>query len=195
MYDRRLLILVPAIAKAARGACNDYRVLTDKLLFQTTLNQFLWYKHPKHQLCKNELDWTDNGCSKSPDHPFGFNFHRSCIRHDFGYRNYKKQGRFRHKDPNHHDNRKRIDRQFLHDLHNECAGRDHHERRKCEGLAKTYYVFVRLLGGTSAHSLDLAHVPEIPGLPRESSFPCDCELNPIDTEQQSQQGSSENAQK
>jgi len=181
-----MLTLVLAIAEAAGGGpCNNLGVLTDQLLFHTTLKQFLWYKHPRHQLCKDYLDWTDNGCSKSPDHPFGYNFHRSCMRHDFGYRNYKRQGRFRHNDPNHHYNRKRIDRQFLHDLRQECAWRDHPEREECEGLAKTYYTFVRLLGGTSAHlldstrSLDSGHVPKIPGLPRERGFPCNCEPNSI----------------
>jgi Prokaryotic phospholipase A2 len=41
-----------------------------------------------------QLDWTSDGCSDSPDKPLGFNFVPGCYRHDFGYRNYKKQGRF-----------------------------------------------------------------------------------------------------
>jgi len=34
------------------------------------------------------FDWSSDGCSKSPDRPFGFDFTAACWRHDFGYRNF-----------------------------------------------------------------------------------------------------------
>lgn len=34
------------------------------------------------------FDWSSDGCSSSPDRPFGFDFTAACWRHDFGYRNF-----------------------------------------------------------------------------------------------------------
>lgn len=85
---------------------------TDRLLFSTSISNFLYAKSIKNP---GSLDWTDDGCSNSPDAPAGYNFLPSCQRHDFGYRNYKKQGRFTDA------NRLRIDNNFKSDLYNQCA--------------------------------------------------------------------------
>jgi len=57
---------------------------TDRLLFSTTIAAFETARNAKNPA---SLDWTSDGCSSSPDNPFGFNFIEECHRHDFGYRN------------------------------------------------------------------------------------------------------------
>lgn len=111
---------------------------TDKLLFTDTLSTFLVAKTARDP---GNLDWTDDGCSYSPDEPFGYNFLDSCKRHDFGYRNYKAQGRFTD------SNRLRIDNNFKSDLYNECAKYSGISSGLCKGTADTYYAAVREFGG------------------------------------------------
>ena len=65
--------------------------ITDQLLFQSTLPQFTAKRNARDP---PTLDWASDGCSSSPDNPFGFPFVPACHRHDFGYRNYKVQARF-----------------------------------------------------------------------------------------------------
>ncbi|UNI18398.1 hypothetical protein JDV02_004669 [Purpureocillium takamizusanense] len=75
---------------AERATAQD-REVTDRYLFDTALSDFLDKSRAKDPAT---LDWTNDGCSLSPDKPAGFDFLSGCIRHDFGYRNYKAQGRF-----------------------------------------------------------------------------------------------------
>jgi hypothetical protein len=63
---------------------------TDRLVFTATLPTFL---AARAALNPSTLDWTSDGCSSSPDNPFGFDFLNSCYRHDFAYRNFKAQSR------------------------------------------------------------------------------------------------------
>ena len=65
--------------------------VTDQLLFSITLPAFTSRRNAKNP---PNLDWSSDGCSSSPDNPFGFPFVPACHRHDFGYRNYKAQNRF-----------------------------------------------------------------------------------------------------
>lgn len=65
----------------------------------------------------------------------------SCRRHDFGYRNFKAQGRFTDA------NRLRIDDVFKRDLGAECAKSTGSKKELCDGTAGTYYQAVRLFGG------------------------------------------------
>jgi len=87
------------------------REATDRLLFQTDIDTFLNDRAAQNP---NTLDWSSDGCTDSPDNPGGFDFLPSCQRHDFGYRNYKKQGRFTD------DNRLMVDDDFKKDMHNKC---------------------------------------------------------------------------
>lgn len=112
--------------------------VTDRLCFETSISSFLAAK--KKQSPKT-LIWTDDGCSKSPDRPAGFNFLHSCQRHDFGYRNFKKQNRFTKA------NRLRIDNKFKSDLYNECEKHGIIKRTACKRIADTYYIAVRTAGG------------------------------------------------
>lgn len=77
--------------------------LTDRYLFSTVLPTFLQYRAQQNP---KTLDWSSDGCTSSPDNPFGFPFTPACERHDFGYRNYKAQNRFDS------DSRFRVDSNF-----------------------------------------------------------------------------------
>jgi hypothetical protein len=65
--------------------------ITDQYLFSITLPAFTAKRNARDP---PTLIWDSDGCSSSPDNPFGFPFVPACHRHDFGYRNYKAQNRF-----------------------------------------------------------------------------------------------------
>ena len=110
---------------------------TDNLLFSVSLASFLSAKQAQNPA---GLDWSDDGCSASPDKPLGFNFLDSCKRHDFGYRNYKAQGRFTE------PNRGKIDGKLMQDLTNECNKLSVIPKAACLGVAEIYYEAVRKFG-------------------------------------------------
>ncbi|KAK4464527.1 prokaryotic phospholipase A2-domain-containing protein [Cladorrhinum samala] len=112
--------------------------ITDQLLFQSTLPQFTAKRNARDP---PTLDWASDGCSSSPDNPFGFPFVPACHRHDFGYRNYKVQARFTDA------NRLKIDDNFKKDLYYQCSGVS--SSGVCRALADVYYSAVRLFGGGS----------------------------------------------
>ena len=87
----------------------------------------------------SKSDWSDNGCTASPDNPLGFDFRQSCQRHDFGYRNYKAQSRFT--DPA----KATIDDNFREDMYNQCAT-EGALQGLCRGVADLYYAAVREFG-------------------------------------------------
>jgi hypothetical protein len=60
---------------------------------------------------------------------------KACYRHDFGYRNYKRQGRFTE------PNRLTIDNRFKSDLYTICNG-----NWACNRTADVYYSAVRQFG-------------------------------------------------
>ena len=113
------------------------KAATDRLLFTNSLATFLYNKSIKNP---SSLDWADNGCSNSPDNPLGFNFLQSCMRHDFGYRNYKKQGRFTDA------NRLKLDKKFKSDLYAMCVPYGAVKETACKALANIYYTAVRTFG-------------------------------------------------
>lgn len=113
-------------------------VTTDKFLFSVSLAAFLAAKKVKNP---SSLDWGDDGCSKSEDYPAGFNFLHSCMRHDFGYGNFKAQGRFTD------SNRKRLDDNFLADLNRECDKQSYFAGLACKATAVVYHKAVRAFGG------------------------------------------------
>lgn len=69
----------------------DLVSITDQLLFNTTLPNFITRRNAQDP---STLDWTSDGCTDSPDNPFGFPYVPACNRHDFGYQNYRLQNRF-----------------------------------------------------------------------------------------------------
>lgn len=111
----------------------DIQSVTDTYLFHTSLSNFVSIRST--QPYNGQLDWSSDGCSDSPDKPFGFNFLPGCYRHDFGYRNYKKQGRFNE------TTRKTIDDNLYSDLKGICGS-----NVACKATAWTYYEAVRQFG-------------------------------------------------
>lgn len=113
------------------------RQVTDNYLYSYSLNNFQTVR--SQQPYASQLDWSSDGCSSSPDNPFGFNFVKACYRHDFGYRNYKRQARFTE------STRLTIDNRFKSDLYEICAG-----NWACNRTADVYYAAVRQFGASSA---------------------------------------------
>ena len=150
--------------------------VTDSYVFDISIAEFIDNRNAKTGPA--ELDWSSNGCTASPDNPFGFDctfchssfpffpfyfrffpfcfpfsfsfclllpqFYlltttviNSCYRHDFGYRNFKKQNRF-------DANKARIDDKFKTDLFNQCA--DEAAKGPCEATATLYYEAVKTFG-------------------------------------------------
>lgn len=86
-----------------------------------------------------EFDWSNDGCTQAPDNPFGFPFEPSCVRHDFGYRNYKAAGTFA-------ANKSRLDNAFYEDMKRVCAAYTGEKQSNCNSTAWTYYQAVKIFG-------------------------------------------------
>ena len=111
----------------------DIRAVTDQYLFSYSLSQFENTRNQKPY--PTQLDWSSDACSWSPDKPVGFNFKPACHRHDFGYRNYKKQSRWNA------DAKLRVDNNFKNDLYGICGS-----NWPCKRIADLYYAAVRKWG-------------------------------------------------
>ncbi|GAA1761336.1 MULTISPECIES: phospholipase [Streptomonospora] len=125
------------IANAAALPPDELRRVTDNYLFGISLNSFIDVRAQAPY--SDQLDWSSDSCSWSPDEPVGYNFDPGCKRHDFGYRNYKLQNRFTEA------NRLAIDNNFRDDLYGICDG-----DWLCQGVADIYYSAVREFGASSA---------------------------------------------
>ncbi|KAH8898065.1 hypothetical protein GQ53DRAFT_742237 [Thozetella sp. PMI_491] len=113
--------------------------VTDQLLFSVTLPAFITRRNNKDP---STLDWTSDGCTDSPDNPFGFPFVPACYRHDFGYQNYRAQSRFTE------SAKLAIDNNFKSDLYYQCQSVS--LKSICNALADVYYAAVRAFGGGDA---------------------------------------------
>ncbi|KAH8124105.1 hypothetical protein ACSS6W_004178 [Trichoderma asperelloides] len=113
--------------------------ITDQLLFSTTLPDFITHRNAKNP---PTLDWSSDGCTDSPDNPFGFPFVPACNRHDFGYQNYRLQNRFTD------SGKLKIDNNFKSDLYYQCQSSS--VQSVCKALADVYYAAVRAFGGGDA---------------------------------------------
>ncbi|CAA9497385.1 MAG: hypothetical protein AVDCRST_MAG30-1714 [uncultured Solirubrobacteraceae bacterium] len=112
--------------------------LTDRYT-RAPLDEFLDYRNSAGR--DGRLDFSTDGCSAPVVGSTGisFDFTDACLRHDFGYRNYKALGRF--------DKEKgRVDRQFYEDMRDHCATRSVLLRRSCEGWAQRFYAGVAVFG-------------------------------------------------
>lgn len=112
----------------------------DKLVFQDSISTFATAKRAKNPAC---FDWSDDGCSCSPDQLGEFDFRPPCWRHDFGYRNAKKQGRFNAAMKENIDNKFKAD---LYDVCNKFTGWQSFKGVKCRRIADIYVAFVRQFG-------------------------------------------------
>lgn len=142
-----LLVLVPSSAWAAPGA--GVAASTDRLLFATPMPGFL----AARAAAAPGLDWSSDGCSvplvREPQRsmPQGFDFRAACERHDFGYRNYRAQGRLT--EPARH----RLDDAFLADMDAVCAqqtGWFGVRAAYCRHIAGDYHFWVRSCGAQPA---------------------------------------------
>ena len=129
------LLFGSGVAHAALSPA-ELQAVTDDYLFQRSLGEFSQLRAV--QPYADQLDWSSDGCSFSPDAPFGFAFLPACYRHDFGYRNYKLQGRFNE------TTRLTIDNRFRADMYTICGS-----NWFCRRTADTYYWAVRQFGGLS----------------------------------------------
>jgi hypothetical protein len=162
-------ICAPTTAAAAAAVTQRQSTLqqiTDSYVFSISIGQFIDNRNAKRGPA--ELDWSSDGCSDSPDNPFGFDctpplhvhLHlpssnspfpvwnppnnppttviNSCYRHDFAYRNFKAQSRFTDA------NKARIDSNFKTDMYNQCKSESY--RDACEATATVYYEAVKAFG-------------------------------------------------
>lgn len=127
---------------------DELRRVTDDYLFHTPLNSFIDIRAQAPH--NDQLDWSTDSCSWSPDQPVGYDFDPGCTRHDFGYRNYKLQNRFTE------DNRLAIDDNFRDDLYGICAG-----DWLCRGVADLYYSAVRQFGASSADTAEALRAADV----------------------------------
>ncbi|MCA1186914.1 MULTISPECIES: phospholipase [unclassified Saccharopolyspora] len=142
------VLLLSAGTAHADLSDGELRQITDQYLFETSLDDFVDLR--SEQPHADQLDWSSDSCSYSPDEPLGFDFSTSCDRHDFGYRNYKAQGRFTD------DGRLRVDDNFKADMYSVCA-----DDGLCKAAANVYYAAVRQFGGAGTSTADAVEQAEI----------------------------------
>ncbi|KAI4647311.1 uncharacterized protein J4E79_010169 [Alternaria viburni] len=97
----------------------------------------MWHNH-EASYGVTGLDWVTDACTGVDDRPFKWDFKPACIRHDFAYRNFKRQGRLGHQA------RKKIDKNFKEDMYDQCRKEKH--KHLCRIGAKIYYAGVRVMG-------------------------------------------------
>lgn len=145
-YNTILLALASMVLAAPADLSpkrQDLTATTDQLLFSVTLPQFEARRNSKNPAT---LDWSSDGCTSSPDNPFGFPFLPACHRHDFGYQNYRIQKRFTKA------GKTKIDSNFKKDLYSQCQFTS--AKTACDRLADVYHIAVMLLGGRDANKRD-----------------------------------------
>ncbi|MDQ1026925.1 hypothetical protein QF035_004507 [Streptomyces umbrinus] len=106
---------------------------------ETSNNAFLAARANQSTWSAYGFDWSTDHCTTSPDNPFGFPFANACVRHDFGYRNYKAAGSF-------DANKSRVDDAFYADLKRACTVYSGVKKASCDATAWTYYQAVDKLG-------------------------------------------------
>lgn len=122
-------------------ATNDIATI-DYVIFNLDLVTFMRQRFSLRRAYP-QLDWTTDGCSAPLVGESGrsFNFRNACIRHDFGYRNYKARGLFDS------DTRTRLDEQFRRDLEALCAPKVRTFKVRCVAWAEIFFAAVRAAGG------------------------------------------------
>jgi hypothetical protein len=135
-----MLAVSGALAAPAAGKHYDVEAVTDQLLFDDTLPEFMTARANQDP---SYLDWTSDGCTDSPDNPLGFPYTPACNRHDFGYQNYRNQDRFTKAA------KASIDLNFKSDLYYQCETNGEYVS-VCKALADVYYYAVVEFGGSDA---------------------------------------------
>ncbi|MBD0840769.1 MULTISPECIES: phospholipase [unclassified Streptomyces] len=131
--------LLPA-TEAAAAPADKNAVLSDwTQTGATSYNAFFAARADRGAWSSYGFDWSTDHCTTSPDNPFGFPFANACVRHDFGYRNYKAAGTF-------DAHKSRLDDAFHADLKRVCATYSGLKKTSCDATAWTYYQAVDKLG-------------------------------------------------
>jgi hypothetical protein len=133
-------VAAPADKPAVLASFTQTSLSSYDAFFAARANQGAWAAYA--------FDWSTDKCSSSPDNPLGFPFANGCIRHDFGYRNYKAIGTFS-------ANKDRLDSMLLADLERVCARYSGLTKTACDSLAHTYYEAVHVFGSTIVTQADL----------------------------------------
>jgi hypothetical protein len=133
-------VAAPADKPAVLSSWTQTSVSSYNAFFAARSNQGAWSAYG--------FNWSTDYCSSSPDNPFGFPFANSCVRHDFGYRNYKAIGTFP-------SNKDRLDSMFYADLKRVCARYSGATAGACNSLAWTYYQAVHVFGSVVVTQADL----------------------------------------
>jgi len=138
-YDRLFSTTTSTPLSSSRSRANvtSAEAELDRLIFDTPMADFVAARAAHDP---PTFDWESDGCSMADDYPFEVNFHDSCVRHDFGYRNYKQQKRCSDED------RKRVDDNFRADLLRVCARAGWWKRLRCNTAALSYWALVRAGG-------------------------------------------------
>lgn len=130
-----------ALANSPRPIPNDTATI-DYVIFDLDLDTFI---RQRSKLRRNypQLNWTTDGCSAPVVGESGrsFNFRNACVRHDFGYRNYKAHDIFTA------ESRMRLDERFRQDLHTLCAPKVRTFKVRCAAWAEIFFAAVRTAGG------------------------------------------------
>lgn len=92
------------------------------------------------------LTYFIDGCSSSPNSGPNFNFARSCLRHDFAYRNSKRLESWYEVDGWSYHNKAVADTGFKRDMTDHCYSRDTWEIEDCLGKMSIYYRAVATVG-------------------------------------------------
>lgn len=135
------------------------------LMFRTPIDSFVSTARSPHGF-DSSLDWSTDECSAPVVGSTGrsFDFTAACLRHDFGYRNYKMldrtyncpqrpvgaacaDGTWSYGRWWNASNRARLDAQFKKDLLAHCASRSVWDRPTCRAWAATFHKAVRTFGG------------------------------------------------
>jgi hypothetical protein len=92
-----LTLATPAQAVTTQAVSTQDKLQVLSLWSQTSAtsqNAWLAARSDQGAWASYGFDWSTDYCSDSPDQPLGFDFRLPCARHDFGYRNYDRLGRF-----------------------------------------------------------------------------------------------------
>ncbi|MBM3827881.1 MAG: hypothetical protein FJW09_04480 [Actinobacteria bacterium] len=163
-----VLVAVASSLTAPSVAVADHATTAGRvevLMFGTSLGSFVATSLAPRGLDR-VLVWTTDQCSAPIVGSTGrsFDFTAACLRHDFGYRNYKMldqrfncaQRQTNHTCPDgtwsygrwwNASNRARLDAQFKKDLFGHCTSRPAWDRPTCRAWATTFYKAVRTFGG------------------------------------------------
>lgn len=154
-------VFSPTEASAATCKRPTAKVFLSKMnsLEDLPINEFMAVKSNKaKRTCW--IDWSDDGCTKSPDSGKNFNFRKSCLRHDFAYRNSKRLEAWYRVDGWSYHNKAVADTGFKRDMTNHCFARNSWETEACLDKAWIYYKAVATVGGFASTVSDYRYTFE-----------------------------------